>query len=77
MDPLISTFLDQAPLVAYILALTLTLRDGAARALDVGAGPRMAAVEEQDARPDADCELVLSAEIMVESGEEKLLDSRG
>jgi hypothetical protein len=34
------------------------------------------AIEKQDARPDTDGELVLSVEIMVETGEEQLLDSR-
>ena len=59
-----------------LFPFALPLGDRAARALDVGAGPRVAAIEEEDARPHADCQLVLSAEIMVEAGEQQLLDSR-
>src|SRR5260221_14402671 len=59
-----------------LFAFTVPLGDRAARPLDVGAGPRVAAVQEEDARPDADCELMLSAEIIVEARQEQLLDSR-
>ena len=59
-----------------LLPLALALGDRAARALDVGAGAGVAAVEEQDARPDVDRELVLAGEIVVEPGEEELFDAR-
>ena len=57
-------------------AFALPLGDGAAGAFDVGAGARVRTIQEEDAGPDADCELVPSAEIMIESGVEQLLDSR-
>ena len=50
------------PGLQQLLTFALAFRDGAAGALDVRAGARVAAIQEQDARPDADCELVLSAE---------------
>ena len=53
----------------------LALGDRAARALDVGARARVAVIEEQHTRPDADRELVLAGEIMVEAGEEEVFDS--
>ena len=62
--------------VQQLLAFALTLGDGAAGALDVGPGARMAAIEEQDPRPDADGELVLTGKIMVEAGEEQVFDAR-
>ena len=58
------------------LAFALTLGDRAAGALDVRAGARVRPIKKEDTGPDADCELVLSAEIMVEAGEEEFLDSR-
>ena len=64
------------PGLEQLFPFALPFGDGAARPLDVGAGPRVAAVQEQDPRPDTDCQFVLSAEIMVEAGEEQLLDSR-
>ena len=62
--------------VQQLFAFALALGDRAARALDVRLGPRMAAIEEQDARPDADGELVLSGEVVIEAGEEELFDAR-
>ena len=58
------------------LPFALPLGDRATGTFDVGASAGVAAVEKEDARPNADCQLVLSVEIMVEAGEEKLLDSR-
>jgi hypothetical protein len=54
----------------------LALGDRRPRTLDVGAGAGVRAIEEEDARPDADRELVLSVEVVIETGEEELLDSR-
>ena len=59
-----------------LFPFTLTLGDRASGAFDVGAGARMRAIEKQHPRPDTDCELMLSVEIMVEAGEEQFLDSR-
>src|SRR5207249_4259685 len=52
----------------------LSLGQGAAGALDVGAGAGMAAIEEEDARPDVDRVVVLRGEVMIEAGEQQLLD---
>src|SRR5262249_55063194 len=56
------------------LGLTLLLGKRAARPLDVGARPRVAAIEKQRARPDVDGVVVLAREVMVEAGEQQLLD---
>ena len=61
--------------VQQLVALALPLGDRAAGPLDVGAGPGVAAIDEQHARPDVDRELVLLGEIMVEPGEQELLDA--
>ena len=57
-----------------MLALPLRLR--ATRPLDVGAGAAMPALQKRHARPDGDRLFVLSGEIMIESREEQLLDTR-
>ena len=49
-----------------LFALPLPLGQRAPRAIDVGAGPRMAAVEKEDARPDVDRVLVTAGEVVVE-----------
>ena len=62
--------------VKTFVGLALPLGKRAASPLDVGTRTIVMTVEKNDARPDADCALILSAEIVIESGEEKLLDSR-
>ena len=62
--------------VQQLIAFPLTLGDGAARAVDVRLGPRMAPIEEEHARPDADGELVLSDKVVIEPGEEEVFDAR-
>ena len=62
--------------VQELLALALPLRDGAARAVDVGLGPGVPAIEEEHARPDADRELVLAGEVVIETGEEEVFHAR-
>ena len=57
-----------------LFGLALPLGQRAARALDVGAGAAVAAVEEDDARPDVDRLLVVAGEVVVEAGEQELLD---
>jgi hypothetical protein len=59
-----------------LFAFPLPLGDRAPRAFDIRAGAEMRPIQKEDTGPDADCELVLSAEIMVESDEEQFLDSR-
>ena len=59
-----------------LLRLTLALGERAARAIDVGASPRVAAIEEQRARPDVDGLFVLRGEVVIEAGEQQLLDLR-
>ena len=46
--------------VQQLIALALTFGDGAAGAIDVRLGARMAAIEKEDPCPDADGELVLA-----------------
>src|SRR5262249_42477265 len=61
--------------VDELLSLALTLGDRAARALDVGAGAGVAAVEEEHPGPDIDRQLVLTREIVIETAEQELLDA--
>ena len=56
------------------LALALGLR--APRTIDVRAGPRVAAIEKQDARPDVNGLFVIAGEVSIETDEQELLDSR-
>ena len=60
--------------VQQFFALPQPLRYRPTRPLDIGACPRMPTVDEQDAGPDVDREIVLFREIMVEAGEKQLLD---
>lgn len=60
-----------------LLGLALTLRQRAARPIDICARSLMRAVEEQDPRPDVDGLLILPGEIVIEAGEEKPFDRRG
>ena len=55
-------------------ALLLGLR--AARAIDVGARPIVVAIEEQHARPEVDGRFELAGEIVIEAGDEQMLDPR-
>ena len=55
-------------------ALLLGLR--AARAIDVSAGPIVAAIEEQHAGPEIDGLFELAREIVIETRDEEILDSR-
>ena len=64
------------PCLQQLLAFPLTLGNGAARAFDVRPRTRVTAIQKQHARPDADGELVLSVEVMVQTGEQQLLDAR-
>src|SRR5439155_15039906 len=57
-----------------LLRLALPLGERAARALDVGARPRVAAIEKQRAGPHVDGLFVLRREVVIEAGEKKLLD---
>ena len=58
-----------------LVAFALLLGDRAARALDVGARPGMAVIQEQDTRPDADGEVVVTGEVMVEAAEKQIFDA--
>ena len=55
-------------------ALLLGLR--AARAIDVGAGAIVIAIEEQHARPEIDGRFELAGEIVIEPRDEEMLDAR-
>ena len=56
------------------LALALGLR--APRTIDVRAGPRVAAIEKQDARPDVNGLFVIAGEVSIQTDEQELLDPR-
>ena len=57
-----------------LFGLALPLGQRAARAFDVGAGTRVVAIEKQRARPDVDRLFVLAGEVVIEAGEQQLLD---
>ena len=59
-----------------LIAFPLPLGDGAAGTIDVRPRPRVAAIEEEDARPHADGELMLTDKIVIEPGEEEVFDAR-
>jgi hypothetical protein len=61
--------------VQDLFTLALALCDRAPRAFHVGTRPRVSVIEEEDARPDADCALVLTGKVVIESGEEEMLDA--
>ena len=61
--------------VDELLALALAFGQRAARALDVGAGAAVAALEKHDARPDVDRLLVVAVEVLIEAGEQQLFDA--
>ena len=63
-------------LLEQFFRLALALGERAARAFDIGAGTRVAAIEKQRPRPDIDGRLVLRGEIVIEADEEQLLDLR-
>ncbi len=62
--------------VDQLFGFALPLGQGLPRTLDVGACPIVGAVEEHDARPDVDRLLVLGCEVVVEPGEQEVLDPR-
>ena len=60
--------------VQQLFGLPLTLRERTARPFDVGAGTRMAAIEKQRPRPDVDRLVVVGRKVVIQAGEEQLLD---
>jgi hypothetical protein len=54
----------------------LALGEGAPRPFDIGARPRVTAIEKQRARPDVDGQLVARREVVIETDEKELLDFR-
>ena len=56
------------------LRLALLFRHRASCALDVRAGARVAAIEEQHPRPDVDGLCVVGGKILIETGKQKALD---
>ena len=59
-----------------LVGLSLALGQRTACAFDVGAGPRMATVEKQHAGPDVHRLFVAPGEVVIESREQELLDTR-
>jgi hypothetical protein len=72
----VTTIECRGPGVQELVAFALPFRDRAPRAIDVCLRPRMPAVEEEHAGPDADGQLVLSCEVVVEAGEKQAFDAR-
>jgi glutamate formiminotransferase / 5-formyltetrahydrofolate cyclo-ligase len=62
--------------VQQFFRFTLSLGERASGAIDVRTGAGMIPVEEQRSGPDVDRLIVLSGEIVIETGEEELLDLR-
>ena len=71
----VSAIQGRDPRVEQLVPLALPFGDRAARPLDVGARPRMAAVDEQHARPDIDRQFVLFGKVVVEPEDEQFLDA--
>ena len=59
-----------------LVGMSLTFGQGAARPFDVGTCPGMSTVEEEHAGPDVHRLLVAPGEVVIESREEELLDTR-
>jgi hypothetical protein len=59
-----------------LLGPSLTLGERAARPVDVGTGARVAPIKKERARPDIDRLFVSLGKVMIEAGEQKLLDFR-
>ena len=57
------------------LALTLALGHRAAGTFNIGTGATVCPLQKHDARPDVDRVLVLAREVLIETREQKLLDS--
>ncbi len=57
------------------LHFALPFGDEAARPIDIGLGAGVAAVEKRDAGPDVDRLIEAAGEILVEAGEQQLLDA--
>ena len=62
-------------LVQQLLRLPLAFGKRAPAALDVGPGPIMVTIKEDDARPDADRAFVSAREIVIQSRQQELLDA--
>ena len=60
--------------VQQLFGLPLTFRQRAARPFDVGTRTRMAAIEKQRPRPDVDRLVVVGRKVVIQAGEEQLLD---
>ena len=59
-----------------LFGFALTLGERTSCPLDVGAGARMVAIEEERAGPDVDGEVVVRGEIMIETDQQELFDFR-
>ena len=59
-----------------LLGFAQPLGRRAARAIDVGAGPRVAAIQKERARPHVDRLFVLGGEVVIQTDQQQLLDLR-
>ena len=64
------------PSMQEFLALALPLRQCTSGAIDIRASPAMLAFEEGDTRPYIDGLFVMTSEVLIEPGEQQLLDAR-
>ena len=62
--------------VEQFIAFALALGDRTSRPLDVRPRPGVPAIEKQDTRPDVNGKIVLTGEVVVETGKEKLFNPR-
>jgi hypothetical protein len=60
-----------------LFGLALTLSKCAAGALDIRAGTAVASLEKRHTRPHVDRLLVVAPEVVVETGQQQLFDTRG
>ena len=73
----IARLIGRDPLVQTLFGFALPLGKRAARAFDVRTGAAMATFEKGHARPDIDRLFVITTEVVVETGQQQLFDTRG
>ena len=54
-----------------LVRTTLALGERRTRAVDIGAGPGVGAIEKEDARPEVNGFLIPALEVLLETGDEK------
>jgi hypothetical protein len=62
--------------VQQFLAFALALGNRAARTLDIRAGTRVPAIDEERSRPHIDGEFVLTSEVVIQTAQQQFLETR-